>query len=300
MSLKLYKLLGVAVVLFLICGCSRANPSPVIISLTADKTLVEPSGGDVIRCNATSVNGGNLSYNWSASGGMINAQGGGEFANWLAPADAGNYNITVSVTDDKGGKATASTVITVRVNHLPAIISLTTSREKPLPGQICRLECRAEDPDNDRLNYSWEADGGNISGEGSEVSWAAPREEGSYNITVLVTDPMGGICTTSLTIYVGANRPPVIESLVTDKANNKMLKGTSCSITCDATDPDDDRLSYAWSTARGTISGNGATVTWTAPNEAGTFPVMVTVSDGNGGVTSRTVNITLVSCACSL
>ncbi len=296
----LSKLLVAVVSLLLVCGCSRANPSPVIISLTADKTLVEPSGGAVIECNATSVNGGNLSYNWSASGGVIDAQGGGESANWLAPADAGNYNITVSVTDEKGGEATAATFITVRVNHLPAILSLTTSRERPLPGEICRLECRAEDPDNDRLNYSWEADGGNISGEGSEVSWTAPQEEGSCNIIVLVTDPMGGECTTSLTIYVGANRPPVIESLVTDKPNNKMLKGQSCSITCNATDPDNDKLSYAWSTARGGISGSGATVTWTAPGEAGTFTVMVTVSDGSGGVISKDVNIILVSCACSL
>jgi len=297
MSLKLYKLLGVAVVLLLICGCSRASSSPVIISLTADKTLVEPSGGDVITCNATSINGGNLSYNWSASGGMINAQGGGEFANWLAPADAGNYNITVSVTDDKGGKATASTFITVRVNHLPAIIGVTTSREKPLPGEICWLECRAEDPDNDRLNYSWEAEGSNISGEGSEVSWTAPREEGSYNIIVLVTDPMGGMSMTSLTIYVGANRPPVIESLTADKTC--LGRSASCSISCIASDPDGDKLSYAWSTARGGISGSGAGVTWTAPNEVGTFTIMVTVSDGNGGVTSSTVDINVVGCTCS-
>ena len=283
MNLRLHKLLVVVFSLLLICGCSRVNSSPLIISLTADKTLVEPSGGAVIACNATSVNGGNLTYNWSASGGIINAQGGGEFANWLAPVDAGRYNITV------------------RVNHLPAILSLTTSREKPLPGEICRLECRAEDSDNDPLNYSWEADGGNISGEGSAVSWTAPQEEGSYSITVLVTDPMGGICTTSLTIYVGANRPPVIESVVAQCPDKpKVLKGKSCSIICNATDPDGDRLSYAWSTARGSISGSGATVTWTSPSAVGTFTIMVTVSDGNGGVTSNTVDITVVSCACQL
>ena len=300
MNLRLYKLLGLVVSLLLVCGCHQANLSPVIISLTPNVTMLAPSGSTGIVCNATSVNGGNLTYNWNISGGTISTPGIGESATWVAPATAGKYNITVSVTDAKGGKAIASTFITVRVNHLPAIISVTTSEEKPLPGEICRLECRAEDADNDSLNYSWEAGGGNISGKGSQIRWTAPQEEGSYNITVLVTDPMGGMSTTSMTIYVGANRPPVIESLVTDKANNKMLKGTSCSITCDATDPDDDRLSYSWSTARGGISGSGATVTWTAPNEARTFTVMVTVSDGNGGVTSRTVDITTVSCACSL
>jgi len=300
MNLRLFKMLGLVVSLLLVCGCHQANLSPVIISFTPNETLLPLSGMTVIECNATSVNGSNLSYNWSVSGGTITAQGGGESASWVAPADAGKYNITVSVRDAKGGEATASTFITVRVNHLPAIISVTNSREKPLPGEICRLECRAEDPDNDTLNYSWEADGGNISGKGSGVSWAAPQEGGSYNITVLVTDPMGGMSTTSLTIHVGANQPPVIDSLVTDKANNKMLKGQSCSITCNATDPDDDKLSYSWSTARGGISGSGATVTWTAPSDTGTFTIMVTVSDGNGGVVSKDVDITVVSCACSL
>jgi len=297
MSLRLYKLFGLVVSLLLVCGCHQANLSPVIVSLTADKALVEPSGSTVVECNATSINGGNLSYNWSASGGTINAQGGGESASWIAPADVGDYNITVSVTDDKGGEATAFTFITVRVNHPPAILSLTTSKEKPLPGEVCRLECRAEDPDNDSLNYSWEADGSNISGKGSQVRWTAPQEEGSYNITVLVTDPMGGMSTSSLPIYVGANRPPVIESLTADKTC--IGRSASCSISCIASDPDDDKLSYSWSTARGSISGRGATVTWTAPNEAGTFTITVTVSDGSGGVTSQDVQIKVVGCLCS-
>lgn len=306
MNLRLGKLLVVVISLLLVCGCSPAGNSPVITSLTVNETLLLPLGRTVIECNASGIDGGTLSYNWSASGGTINIQGDGKSIRWTAPADAGDYDITVNVTDAEGGKTTASTVVTVRFNQPPAILSLTSSREKPLPLEVCQLECRTEDPDNDPLSYSWEAEEGTISGEGSMVSWTAPEGEGSYNITVLVEDIMGGSSTTSLTIDVGANCPPVIASLAAwcnpqaDVPKAKVLKGKSCSIVCNVSDPDGDELSYTWSTARGSIQGSGAEVEWTAPNDTGKFTVMVTVSDGKGGVASKAVDIIVVSCACSL
>jgi hypothetical protein len=66
--------------------------------------------------------------------------------------------------------------------------------------------------------------------------------------------------------------------------------GTS-SITSTATDPDGDALSYAWNADAGTISGTGATITWTAPLAAGSYEVSVTVDDGQGHATSDTVGV---------
>jgi hypothetical protein len=292
----LLSLIGLVVIGILVCGCGAANLSPGVI-LEANETLLSPSGNTVIECNATGIDGGNLSYNWSASGGTMHIQGGGESVKWTAPDDVGDYNITVNVTDGEGGEATASVVITVRINHLPAILSLMASEERPLSLEVCQLECRAEDPDNDSLSYNWEAEGGNISGEGAVVSWTAPEEAGSYNITVLVEDVMGGKSTTSLTINVGPNRPPVIESLVAEKTC--LLTGASCNIVCTASDPNNDALSYAWSTERGSISGSGSKVKWTAPpSEDESIIIMVTVSDGRGGVASEDMVLKTVTCLC--
>ena len=300
MNLLLRKLLpsliGLVVISVLVCGCGPVDHSPVITGLEANKTVLLPSEVINIECNASGVDGGNLSYNWSASGGTMHIQGGGESVKWTAPDDVGDYNITVNVTDGEGGEATASVVITVRINHLPAILSLVASEERPLPLEVCQLECRAEDPDNDSLSYNWEAEGGNISGEGSVVSWTAPEEAGSYDIKVLVEDVMGGKSTTSLTINVGPNRPPVIESLVAEKTC--LHTGASCNIVCTALDPNNDALSYAWSTERGSISGSGSKVKWTAPASEGKFIIMVTVSDGRGGVASEEVLIKVVTCLC--
>ncbi len=73
-------------------------------------------------------------------------------------------------------------------NQAPAISSLTTNEEWVESADICQVECTASDPDGDELSYSWSTDGGNISGEGSTVSWTAPEALGTYTITVEVTD----------------------------------------------------------------------------------------------------------------
>ena len=294
-------LIVLVVAIVIACGCGPVNNSPVINSLEADKTLVLPSETVNIECNATSIAGGNLTYNWSASGGVMRARASGESGGWTAPGETGNYTVTVNVTDEYGNETTGSIIITVRTNSHPVITNLTVCEDWEdwvVPSGNCQLECQAEDPDNDQLTYKWEATGGNITGEGSIANWTAPQQPGSYNITVLVEDSMGGMSTASVTIDVGVNHPPVIESLTAEKT--KILQGTSCNIDCIASDPDGDKLSYAWSVDRGGISGSGANVTWTAPSGGGQFIITATVLDGRGGVTSKEVLITVVTCSCSL
>ena len=294
-------LIVLVVAIVIACGCGPVNNSPVINSLEADKTLVLPSETVNIECNATSIAGGNLTYNWSVSGGVMRARTSGESGGWTAPGEPGNYTVMVNVTDEYGNEATGSIIITVRTNSHPIITNLTVCEDWEdwvVPSGNCQLECQAEDPDNDQLTYKWEAEGGNITGEGSIANWTAPQQPGSYNITVLVEDSMGGMSTASVTIDVGVNHPPVIESLTAEKP--KILQGTSCNIVCIASDPDNDKLSYAWSVDRGGISGSGANVTWTAPSGGGQFIITATVLDGRGGVTSKEVLITVVTCSCSL
>jgi len=293
--ISLIALIAIAVT---VCGCGPANHSPVITSLEADKTLLLPSETVNIECNATGLDGGNLSYNWSVTGGTIHARESGEAVGWTAPDEPGNYTIMVNVTDEEGGEATDSVILTVRLNQLPVITGLVASEEKVLPSGSCQLECDAEDADGDPLTYKWETEGGNVTGEGYIVNWTAPEQPGSYSITVLVEDIMGGKSIASVTIDVGVNHPPVIESLTAEKTC--LGYSAFCTIKCIASDPDDDELSYAWSIDRGGISGNGANVTWTAPPGGGESqcPIVVTVSDGRGGVASEEVVIKVVSCSC--
>lgn len=87
------------------------------------------------------------------------------------------------------------------------------------------------------------------------------------------------------------NDPPVITSLEADA--EKVFPSGSTEFVCTAIDPDDDRLSYAWSTGTGTIEGEGTTITWTAPDYEGIFSVSVTVTDGRRGEATqdRTIEV---------
>ena len=180
-------------------------------------------------------------------------------------------------------------------NQPPLISSISANEEEINPAGSCQIECIASDPDEDELSYIWSTDGGNISGEGSIVTWIAPDAPGDYTIAVKVTDGREGEATTHLTINVVApNHPPVIEVLASKW--HRLKKASNTPITCFASDPDGDELSYTWSAEAGNITGEGDTVTWVAPNAYGTYAITVIVTDGRGGEAGESVTIQVCSC----
>jgi hypothetical protein len=176
-------------------------------------------------------------------------------------------------------------------NHRPAITSLKVEPERVLPLGSCQIVCNATDRDGDELSYGWSANGGAITGEGATVTWTAPGSAGSYNVTVIVLDSCGGGVMKKVTIEVRTNRPPTINSLVANA--NWTTPSGSIQVTCDATDPDGDELSYVWTTTGGNISGTGAVVNWTAPQEVGICNVTVVVRDGHGREDTRFISLSV-------
>ena len=85
------------------------------------------------------------------------------------------------------------------------------------------------------------------------------------------------------------NQPPITNSLTAEL--NKINPSHSYTIKCVASDPDDDSLSYEWSASGGSISEEGATVAWTAPNEVGIYKIIVVVTDDRGGEATQTVEV---------
>jgi hypothetical protein len=91
---------------------------------------------------------------------------------------------------------------TMLTNHRLAITSLEAEPDRVLPSGSCQIVCTASDHDGDELSYNWSADEGGITGEGATVTWTAPNSEGSYNVTVTVTDSRGGEVMNQVTITV--------------------------------------------------------------------------------------------------
>ena len=180
-------------------------------------------------------------------------------------------------------------------NTLPIISSLALSNLGEInPGGSTYIECDATDSDDDELSYIWSADGGTLTGGGATIKWTAPDEVGSYTVTVEVSDGDDIVIDQLAITVLAPNNPPTIDSLTTDCPRVK--KAGTATITCEATDPDGDELSYEWSSERGSFSGEGAIVAWVGPSEYNTYDITVTVTDGRGG--EATEGLSIIVCGC--
>jgi hypothetical protein len=90
-----------------------------------------------------------------------------------------------------------------------------------------------------------------------------------------------------------ANQMPSITSLVANPAS--LAPGDGTTVTCVASDPDGDALSYTWEYTGGTLQGTGSTITWIAPSIANNYTVKVTISDGKGGTANSNVAIVVAA-----
>jgi hypothetical protein len=89
-----------------------ANQSPIISSLVADPSGVLFGGSTTLTCIASDPDGDVVRYSWSASEGSIT--GVGNKVTWVAPGNkGGEYNITVIVSDGKGGETKGNIMVTV-------------------------------------------------------------------------------------------------------------------------------------------------------------------------------------------
>jgi hypothetical protein len=179
---------------------------------------------------------------------------------------------------------------TMLANRL-VITRLKAEPEVVPPWGSCQIVCNATAPQGDELSYNWSADGGQITGAGTTVTWTASNSAGSYNVTVTVSNGHGAEATKRITITVRANNPPTINSLVANA--DWITPSGSLQVACNATDPDGDVLSYEWTTDGGKISGTGASVHWTAPHEVGTYNITVVVNDGYGGEDMRGITLSV-------
>ncbi|MDZ7330609.1 MAG: Ig-like domain-containing protein [candidate division KSB1 bacterium] len=85
------------------------------------------------------------------------------------------------------------------------------------------------------------------------------------------------------------NQPPIIVNLTANPQEIAVNDTTTLHV--EATDPENDFLSYRWECKLGGtfIENYLETVTWIAPATAGRFPIIITVSDENGSKTKDTV-----------
>ncbi len=131
----------------------------------------------------------------------------------------------------------------------------------------------ASAPDDGPIDFEWFAPSGVFSAtKGSRTDWSQTGQVGPTQVevplTLKVTGPSGESETTVIIVLVRPdgsvvqrNNPPSIRNI--------RAEGTGASsaaallrLIAEATDPEDDPLTFAWYALRGTISGTGREVIW--------------------------------------
>lgn len=189
----------------------QLNRPPVIKSMYGPANWEPQTEGD-FTCSASDPDGDKLTYTWTADNGTI--KGEGPSAKWLSPAMMGKYNISVTVSDGKGGQAKSAQEARVLINadgSISADAPVVLKMALPAKGTITvakrvriwtatPIECLVEGADVKTLKYGWTAASGRFQaakgmslegGTASKVNWIAPGAGGDYIVNVTVTDSSG-------------------------------------------------------------------------------------------------------------
>jgi len=216
-----------------------------------------------------------------ASGGAVNPQWTWHFEN--SPPVPRTWLATVLALNAAGAPPA----------NQPPVASFTSS----CTGLACTFTNTSTDPDGSITSYSWDfGDGATSNLQSLSHTYGA---EGSYTVTLTVTDDQGATSSSSQDVTVTApNQPPTVNA----GPNETALLGLFYTETATFSDPDNDGpWSYTidWgdgsSPTTGSTSSQGtisATHTYVLP--LGTHTIRVTVTDSHGASGSDTKVVTVI------
>jgi len=279
-------------------GGTLNTPPQITAGPTATPATITVAQTSGLSVTATDADGDSLSYVWTATSGTV--LGSGATAVYTPPTVTAPTatQVTVVVSDGRGGSATAAVTITVVPPNGPPILTAgpTASPGTIVSKETSSLSVTANDPEGDPLTYVWTATSGSVAGSGVTAVYtpALVSVPTTVEVSVVVSDGFGGSATGTVTITVNPrpNSAPVLTA--GPSAIPAMITSDELSnLSVTATDSDGDVLTYAWSATGGTLIPSGATAVYTPPRVAVTtvHRVTLSVTDGWGGSVTGSVDI---------
>lgn len=166
-------------------------------------------------------------------------------------------------------------------NAAPVIVN--PGDQTHIAGDVVSLIIVASDTDGDTLTFTVSGlpDGLSINTDSGEVTGVATTT-GNFSVSIDVNDGKGGSDVTSFVWSV--NPPPNNLPIITSPGNQSNTEGDTVLLTISATDADGDNLTFGASgLPTGLVIGSSNGVITGTASVAGTFNVIVDVSDGKGG-----------------
>jgi large repetitive protein len=271
-----------------IVGAPTSSLEGTTIGLTS--TVIDPGTADT------------HTYAWSVTKDG-NAYGEGTAAGFsFTPDDNGTYVVSLTVTDDDGGSG--SDEVTVTITNVAPTATINGAPANSPEGTLIDLTGSKTDPGTaDTHTFDWTVTKNGdayAASTGSSFSFT-PDDDGTYVVTLTVTDDDGGVGTATKPINV-TNVAPVVTATPVSGAEGSLVTETA-SFT-DAGTADTHECSIDWgddslATAGAVVETNGSGTcegshTY-ADDEAYTITVTVTDDDGDTGSDTDTATITNVA-----
>lgn len=257
------------------------NQAPVI-DMRVNRTLV--SRGDSIRFDASGsedVDGAITDHTWifgdstTASAAVVDH----------SYSENGSYNVTLVLVDDDG----AISYATVRVivgNTAPQAVALASIGFVLTYEDVEFNASSSSDVDDNVATFAWDfGDGFSSMGEIVVHNFT---DDGTYVVTLTVTDTGGAFGTSTVTILV-ENRAPVaiFHDITVTTHEPAWFNGTMC------WDKDGYIASYLWDLGEGLVySTANASHSWGSP---GVYSVLLTIWDDDGDKNRTTFTVTVLN-----
>lgn len=257
------------------------HPTPGT-TISASVDAIDPEGDEIA-----------LSYAWSIDGSRT---GGNEATLLLGSVAKGSAIQLTVIARDPGAKSPAQSITTRVGNRPPTMLGVVIEPLGEVRGyHDISANPRAEDPDGDPLDFRfrWSVNGESVAGDGAvlpashygrgdQIQLSVEAWDGEAASDPLRSDPFGVV-----------NAPPRITS-----TPGAFDPDGSFRYAILAEDPDGDR-SFQYRLEKGpsgmaidVVSGE---LTWTpTPEQAGSNPVTIEVSDRRGGVANQSFDVRVV------
>jgi Ca2+-binding RTX toxin-like protein len=286
---------------------SNVAPQPAILNRDTNQEVLTStiSTNTTLRLRGAATDPGptdqtSLIYQWYVNGQLVSTSLDYDFT---APT-AGDYLLSVKVTDKDGGVASRAFPVLVTGSISAVILGLpsATPEGQPVTARVQVIGAS----DTTRLLYQWTVTkNGNVFYTASSTSTNqlpqisfTPDDNGTYVTTLLLTDPATGVSATASITTVASNvAPAVTATLLTAQP----ALGSPVNLFATARDPgaSNDPISFTWS-VRGPIgapvipNGSGANFNFT-PTYPGVYFVAVRAADDDAGVGTDTRAIEIVA-----
>jgi len=266
-------------------GTLSATPSPVDVGQSTTIATAGASGGSGT---------GTYQYAWT---GLPEGCSGttASFSCTPGAGTAGTYSLNLTVTDGNGN--TATTAFTLTVNGA-LTVSASASPNAVDVGQATTLSAGTSGGSGTYLSYVWSGSappGCTLPGGTTTSSFGCTPgngSQGSYTITVQVTDSNGNTVSNSFTLTVN----PVLSAGAASASHDPVDVGQATTLATSGASGGGGGYTYAWS---GLPDGCNSTATSfsctpTSSSES-PYTVTLTVTDANGITATASFNLTVDS-----